>query len=75
MIRVEQSVPEYNVRSTVYLKHRTNRDNVHCAVKSFTWSAILRSTDPLNAFDRRIGEVIGKLVPTTVLHSRYGDSQ
>ena len=25
VLRVEQSVPEYNVRSTVFLKHRTNR--------------------------------------------------
>ena len=24
VLRVEQSVPEYNVRSTVFLKHRTN---------------------------------------------------
>ena len=35
--RIEQSVPEYNVRSTVFLKHRTNWDNVRSAVRSFTW--------------------------------------
>ena len=38
--RVEQSVPEYNIRRTVFLKHRTNWDNVRCAVRSFTWSSI-----------------------------------
>ena len=35
VLRVEQSVPKYNVRSTVFLKHRTNWDNVRCAVRSF----------------------------------------
>ena len=39
-LRVEQSVPEYNIRSTFFLKHRTNWDNVRCAVRSFTWSTI-----------------------------------
>ena len=33
---VNQSVFEYNVRSTVFLKHRTNWDNVQGAVRSFT---------------------------------------
>ena len=28
MLWVEQSVPENNVRSTVFLKHRTNWDNI-----------------------------------------------
>ena len=28
VLLVEPSVPEYNVRRTVFLKHRTNRDNV-----------------------------------------------
>ena len=69
VLRVEQSVPEYNVRSTVFLKHRTN----YCAVRSFTWRTILKSADPLDAFDRAIGEVIGRLVPTTVLRCRSGD--
>ena len=40
VFRVEQSVPEYNVRSIVFLKHCTNWDNAHCAVWSFTWSTI-----------------------------------
>ena len=75
MLRVEQSGPKYNVRSTVFLKHRTNWNNVRCAVRSFTWSTILWSADPLNAFDRAICEVIGKLVPTTVLRNRSGDKQ
>ena len=38
VLRVEQSVPEYNVRSAVFLKHRTIWDNVRCAVRSFTWN-------------------------------------
>ena len=69
MLRVEQSVLEYNSRSTVFLKHRTNWDHVRSAVGSFTWSTILKSADPLDAFDRAIGEVIGRLVYTTVLGS------
>ena len=51
VLHVERSVPEYNVRSTMLLKHRTKWDNVREAVRSFTWSTILRSVDPLVAFD------------------------
>ena len=72
MLRVEQSVPEYNVRSTVVLKHLTNWDSVHSAVRSFTRSTILKSADPLVAFDRAIGLVIGRYVKTTVLLSTSG---
>ena len=36
---------------------------------------IFMSADPLDAFDQAIGEVIGRLVPTTVLRSRYGEKQ
>ena len=36
---------------------------------------ILKSADPLVAFDRAIGEVIGLYVPTTVLCSRSGDKK
>ena len=36
VLRVEQSVPEYNVRSTVFLMHCTNWDSVCTAVRSFT---------------------------------------
>ena len=75
VLRVEQSVPEYNIRSTVFQKLCPNWDNVRCTVRSFTWSTILKSADLLDAFDRAIGEVIGRLVPTTVSHSRYGDKQ
>ena len=75
VLRIEQSVPECNIRITVFLKHRTNWDNVRCAVRSFTWSTILKTADPLGALDRAIGEVIGRLVPTTVLRSRSGDKQ
>ena len=42
---------------------------------SFTSSTILKSADPLVAFDRAIGEVIGRYVPKTVLQSRSGDKQ
>ena len=73
VLRVEQSVPEYNIRSTVFLKHRTTWNNVRSAVRNFTWSTILKSADPIDAFDRAIGEVIGRLFPTTVLRSRSGD--
>ena len=72
-LRVEQSVPEYNIRSSIFLKHRTNWNCVCSAVRSFTWSTILKSADPLASFDRAIGEVIGRHVPTTVLQSRSGD--
>ena len=33
------------------------------------------AADPLDAFDRSVGEVIGRLVPTTVLRSISGDKQ
>ena len=75
VLRVEQSVPENNISSTVFLKHRTNLDNVRCAVRSFTWSNILKSADPLDAFDLAIGDIICRLVPTTVVLSGSGDRQ
>ena len=73
VLRVEQSVPEYNIRSSVFLKHRTNWNCVCSAVRSITWSTILKSADPLASFDRAFGEVIGSHDPTTVLQSRSGD--
>ena len=36
VLRVEQSVPEYNIRSIVFLKHRINWDTARCAVRSCT---------------------------------------
>ena len=75
VLRDEQSSPEYNVRSTVFLKHRTNWDSVRSAARSYTRSTILKLADPLVAFDRAIGEVIGGHVPTTVLRGRSGDNQ
>ena len=71
VLRVEPSVPEYNVRSTVFLMHRTNWDSVRSAVRSIILSTILKSADPLVAFDR----AIGRYVPATVLRSRSGDKQ
>ena len=75
VLRVEQSVPEYNIRSILFLKYPTNWDNVSCAVRSLALSTILKSADPLDAFDRAIGEVIGRIVPTTVFRSISGDMQ
>ena len=75
VLRVEQSVPEYNVRSTVFLNHRTNWENVRCGVRSLTWSTILKSADPLVALDRAICEVICRLVPTIVFHCESGDKK
>ena len=66
VFRIQQSLSENNVRSTIILKHCTNWDSVRSAVRSFIWSTILKSTDPSEAFDRAIGEVIGRLVATTV---------
>ena len=57
-------MPQYKVRSTVFLKHRINWESVRSAVRSFTWSTILKSADPLVAFDRAIGEVlVGMFLP------------
>ena len=67
-------MPEYNVRSTIFLKHSTNWDCVRSAIRSFTWSTIFKPADPLVAFDGTIGEVIGRYIPTTVLHSTSGDN-
>ena len=52
VLRIEHhSVPECNIRSYGFMKHRTNWDNVRCAVRSFTRSTILKSDDPFDAFD------------------------
>ena len=39
------------------------------AVRRFTWSTILMPADTLVAFDRAVGEVIGRYVRTTVLQT------
>ena len=74
MLRIEKSVSEYNVRSTVFLKHRTNWDSVRSAVMQEHYMDHFEVSDPSVAFDRAIGEVIGRYVPTTVLRSRSGDN-
>ena len=53
-------MPQYNVRSTVFLKRRTNWDSIRSAVRSFIWSTILKLADPLIALDRAVGDVIGR---------------
>ena len=74
VLRVEQSVPEYNVRSTVFLKHRTSWDSVRGVGRNCTWNTILKSYGPL---DRSTELLLRSLVgtrhdPTTVLRSRSG---
>ena len=51
VLHVEQSVLEYNVNSTVLSQHRMNLDSVHSAVRSFTYSTLLKQADPLVMFD------------------------
>ena len=75
VLRVEQSVPKYNVRSNVFLNHSTTWDSVRGTGRRFTWSTILKSAATLVAFDRAIGEVIGRYDPTTVLCSISGDKE
>ena len=77
MLQVVHSVPEYHVRSTVFLKNRTNGDNVRCAVRSFTWGTILKSAIPLNAFERAIGRsLVGLFLPLfCVVDRRSKDKQ
>ena len=50
---VEQSVQEYNIRSTLLLKHYTNWDNVCCAVRSFSWSTIWLDASCQRAYDAK----------------------
>ena len=54
VLHVEQSVREFNVRSAVFLKHRTNSDSLSSAIRSITWSTISNSADRLVAFDRAV---------------------
>ena len=64
VLRVKQSVPEYNVRSTEFLKHPTNWDSVSGAVRSFTWNTILRSADPLvRSTELLVRAFIGMFIP------------
>ena len=43
-----------------------------CSQELCLWSHILKSDDPLVAFDRAIGDVIGRYAPTTVLQTSNG---
>ena len=73
VLRVEQCLPEYNVRSTVFLTHRTNWDSLCSAFRRFSSSTTLKSADSLVPSDRANGEVIGSNVPTTALPRWSGD--
>ena len=57
-----------------FLKLRTNWDSVRNEVRRFTWSAI-RDHVIHYAFNCAIGDVIGRLVPTTVQCSKSVDKQ
>ena len=52
-----------------------NWESVRGAVRSFSLSTIVKSADPLVAFDQDIGAFICKYVPTTVSRLRSGDKQ
>ena len=69
VLRVEQSMTEYNVIITAFPKYSTNLHNARSAVRSYAWNTILKSADPIVAFCRAIGEGIGRYVPATVLRS------
>ena len=58
LLHFEQAVPECNVRSTVFLKHRPKWNSVHNEVCSITLSAILKFPDPFDTFNCVIGNVI-----------------
>ena len=61
---VKQSLLNYNVRSTVFLKHRINWVSVRSAVRSFTLSAILKSADLLVALiDLLVRSLVGMFLP------------
>ena len=64
VLRVEQFVPEYNVKSTNFLKYRTNWDSVRSAVRSLSWSTILKSADPLvRAIELLVRSLLGMFLP------------
>ena len=75
VLLVGQSVSGVQCQTYCHSETNTNWDNIRSAVRSFTRSTILKSADPLDAFDLAIGEVIGRLVPTTVWRSISGDKQ
>ena len=57
-------MPEYNVRSAVFLKQRTNWDSVRSAVTSFTRSTILKSADALVVRSRLlVRSLVGMFLP------------
>ena len=58
-----------------FFKHRTNYYSVRSAGRSLRWSTILKSVDPLVAFERAIGDVICRCIPTTVLRGKSGAKQ
>ena len=69
---VEQVIPEHNIKRVVHWKHRINWDNIWNAVRSLSWSTILRSADPIGALNSAVSEVVSRFIPTMVVRSRSG---
>ena len=70
---VEQVIPGHNIRRVVHLKRIINWDNARNAVRSLSWSTILRSADPLGALNSALSEVVSQFVPSTMVRSRSGE--
>ena len=75
VFNVEESVPKYKCQKCSLSEASYKLDSVRSAIRNFTWSTILKSADPLGAFNRAICEDIGRYVLTTVLCTRSGDEQ
>lgn len=73
-VTVNQSLPSYDVRRTVFLKNRVNWDRVREDVQDIAWSEIFKAQDPVSALNTAVSCIITRNVPTATLRFRSGDA-
>lgn len=70
---LRQPVPSYTITKEVYLKNRVNWNNVRDDVSRIQLGAILRSAEPMSAFNDQILSIIQRRVTVKRISYRFND--
>ncbi|MEM8780580.1 MAG: reverse transcriptase family protein, partial [Cyanobacteria bacterium P01_G01_bin.49] len=72
-LKLAFAVPDVRFSRKVYLKSRANWDSIVDGVASIRWTDIYRSSDSVALLNSRFTEIIDRLVPHKILHTRIRD--
>ena len=74
VISMAQAVPNLCVSRTVFLKHEVNWNTVCGAIRELPWCSIWLSDNPVEVFNKHLSLLVGRSVPTKVIHMRNKDN-